>query len=71
MVKEIIKTDIEQIVEIEEYCFVAEYSIERIIEIALVLIRTIGMILGTFGGNLRTNQNYRGQNYRGWIQKKL
>ena len=46
MVKGLIKIDIDQIVEIEEYCLVVEYSMDRIIEIALGIIRTIGMILG-------------------------
>ena len=46
MVKEIIKTDIDQVVEIEEWRLVVEYNMDKIIEIALGIIRTIGMILG-------------------------
>ena len=46
MVKEIIKTDIDKIVEIEEFHLVVGYNMDRIIEIALGIIRTIGMILG-------------------------
>ena len=63
MIKEIIKIGIDQAVEIDEYCSVEEYSIDRIIEIGLGIIRTIGIILReNFGVNLRSNQNYRGQN---------
>ena len=43
MVKEIMKRD--EIVEIGEYCSVVEYNMDRIIEIALGIIRTIEMIL--------------------------
>ena len=45
MVKEVIKIDIEQIVEIKELSLVVEYNMDKIIEIVLGLIRTIGMIL--------------------------
>ena len=46
MIRKIIKIDIDQIVEIGEYHSVVEYNMERIIEIALGIIRTIEMILG-------------------------
>ena len=39
------QTDIEQRVEIEEYHLVVEYSMDRITEIALGIIRTKRMIL--------------------------
>ena len=45
MVKEIIKTDIDQIVETEEFSLVVKYNMDKIIEIALGMIRTIGEIL--------------------------
>ena len=46
IMREIIKIGIDQIVEIGEYCLVKEYNMERIIEIALGIIRIIEMILG-------------------------
>ena len=46
MIKEIIKIDIDQIVEIGEYHSVVEYNMDRIIEIVLGIIIAIEMILG-------------------------
>ena len=46
MIKETIKIDIDQIVEIGEYCSVVEYNMDRIIEVVLHIIRAIGMIVG-------------------------
>ena len=46
MIREIIKIGTDQTVEIEEYCSVEEYIMDRIIEIALGIIRVIEMILG-------------------------
>ena len=46
MIKEIIKIDIDQTVEIGEYHLVVEYSMDRIIKIALGLTRTIEMTSG-------------------------
>ena len=45
MVKEVIKIHIEQIVEIEELSLVVEYNMDKIIEITLGSIRTIGIML--------------------------
>ena len=45
MVREIIKIHIGQIVEIEEYCSVVEYNMDRIIEMDQGIIRTIGVNL--------------------------
>ena len=41
MVKEIIKLDIDQIVEIEELSLVVEYNMDKIPDITLGIIRTI------------------------------
>ena len=41
MIKEIVKVDIDQIVEIGEYHSVIEYNMGKIIEIVLGIIRTI------------------------------
>ena len=46
MTREIIKIGIDETVEIGEYHSVGDYNLYRIIEITLVIIRTIGMILG-------------------------
>ena len=46
MIIEIIKICIEQIVKIVEYCSVEEYNMDRIIEIALGIIRITEMISG-------------------------
>ena len=46
MIKEIIKIGIEQIVEMGECCSVVEYNMDRIIEIALGIIRAIEMVSG-------------------------
>ena len=45
MVKEVIKIDIEQIMEIEKLSLVVEDNMNKIIEIGLGSMRTIGMIL--------------------------
>ena len=45
MIREIIKIDIGQIVEIEEYCSVVEYNMDRITETGQGIIRTIKVIL--------------------------
>ena len=45
IIKEIIKIDIDQIVEVGEYHLVVEYNMDRIIEIAPGIIRTIEMTL--------------------------
>ena len=42
MIKEMIKIDIGQIVEIGEYCSVVEYNMDRIIETDQGIIRIIG-----------------------------
>ena len=46
VVKEIIKIDRDQIVEIEELSLVVEYNIDKFTEITLGIIRTKRMILG-------------------------
>ena len=46
MIREIIKIDTDETVAIGEYHSVGEYNVDRIIEIALGIIRTIGMISG-------------------------
>ena len=45
MIKEIIKTDTDQILEIEEFHLMVEYNMDRIIEIDLGMIRTIEVTL--------------------------
>ena len=48
---------------------VAEYNMGRIIEIVLGIIRNYRNYFrtGNFRSNLRSNQNYRGQNLQWWI----
>ena len=46
MIREIIKIGIDQTVKIGEYHSVEEYSTDRIIDIALGIVRIIEMILG-------------------------
>ena len=70
-VTEIIKIDIDQIAEIGEFHLVIEYTVDRITQIGQGMNRTIGMTLKevNFRGNLRPNQMYRGQNYRGGYRR--
>ena len=66
MVRKIIKIDISQIMEIGEYCLVAEYNMDRTTETEQSIIRIKEMTSGgNLRGNIQLNQNYRGQNYRG------
>ena len=44
-VTEMIKIDIDKIVEIEEYCLVVKYNVDKTINIGQGMIRTIGMTL--------------------------
>ena len=46
MVKEIIKIDKDQVMEIREYHSVVEYNMDKISEIDLGIIRTIEMVSG-------------------------
>ena len=46
MIKEIIKIDTDQIVEIGEYHSMVKYNMDRVIEIALGIIRTTEVNLG-------------------------
>ena len=46
MIKETIRIDTDQMVEKGEFHSVVEYNIDRIIEIALGIVRIIEMILG-------------------------
>ena len=46
MLKENIKIELDQIMEVRKYCSVVEYKMDRTIEIALGIIRAIEMILG-------------------------
>ena len=66
MIREIIKIDKGQIVEIGEYHAVVEYNMDRITDRPRYNQNYRGDFRrGNFRGNLPSNQNYRGHNYRG------
>ena len=65
MIREIIKTDIGQIVGLAKYHSVVEYNMEKVIERPKYNQNYRGDFQKrNFRGNLRSNQNYIGQNYR-------
>ena len=66
MTKETIRAGIDRTGEIEEFHLVVGYSAYKITEIDQGMNRIIEMTRrGSFRGNLRMNQNFRGQNFRG------
>ena len=70
MIKEIIKIDIDQIVEIGEYRSMVEYNMNRIRDSPRYNQNYRNDFRrANFRGNLRINQNYRGQKYRGGYQR--
>ena len=71
MIREIIKIYIGQIVEIREYCSVVEYNMDTITETDQGINITMEVIFtrGNCRGNLQSNQNFRGQNYRGGYRR--